>query len=83
MASFNYVINNGVMRGELISDNKTTFSKEFVMCLLRTRYLFDRYIIKKDDKGEESSEKWSLKTIKKTPTAVFGIIYKNHSLIRE
>lgn len=50
--------------------NKTDFSKEYAFCLLRTRLLFDKFIIKKDYENAEYTEdpdagKWSLKHLTK------------------
>ncbi len=43
--SFDNVIKNGVMRKRRISEEK--FSRRFIVCLLRSRFLFDKYIIKR------------------------------------
>ncbi len=37
------------------------FSREFIVCLLKTRYLFDKYFIKREFGSDSSEGKWSLK----------------------
>lgn len=44
-------------------DNKENFSKEFITCLLKTRFLFDKYIIKREFLTDDSEGEWSLKSI--------------------
>lgn len=46
-----------------IADNKETFSREFIICLLRTRFLFDKYIIKREYTNENADGEWSLKSL--------------------
>jgi hypothetical protein len=58
---FDGVIENGQIEGKCISENKDLFAKDFVLCLLRTRYLFDFYIIKREFKNENEIGEWSLK----------------------
>jgi hypothetical protein len=41
-SSFERVLDYGVVNGEPI--NRSKFSREFMVCLLRTRFLFDKYI---------------------------------------
>lgn len=61
--SFEGIIESGVTDAESISDNKEQFSKDFIMCLLRTRYLFDKFIIKREYANENSDGEWSLKRL--------------------
>lgn len=44
--------------------NKSKFVKEFALCLLHTRFLFDNYIIKRE--YTQQGDDWSLKSIKLT-----------------
>lgn len=60
-SAFDRVLDNGVIDGEPIDRSK--FSREFMMCLLRTRYLFDKYIIKREYANEASDGEWSLKSL--------------------
>lgn len=64
--SFNRVINHGVLYTGKISeshDNKAEFARNFIVCLLRTRYLFDKYIIKREYANENADGEWSLKSL--------------------
>lgn len=64
--SVNHVINHGVLSTGKISeshDNKAEFARNFIVCLLRTRYLFDKYIIKREYANENADGEWSLKSL--------------------
>lgn len=61
---YRYVIDHGVMDGKKISEDKALFAKRFVMCLLRTRYLFDKYIVKTEYANDNVDGKWSIKTLR-------------------
>ena len=62
--SFDRVIQQGVFNDSvLIKDDKLRFAKEFIICLIRTRYLFDKYIIKREYANENSDGEWSLKSL--------------------
>ena len=61
--TFSRVINHGVIAGEKIIDNKADFSRKFIMCLLRTRFLFDKYIVKREYANENSGGEWSIKNL--------------------
>jgi hypothetical protein len=57
------VVKYGVTDKGCISDNRAQFSKDFIICLLRTRYLFDKYIIKREYANENTDGEWSLKSL--------------------
>lgn len=61
--SFMRVIDHGVEGGLRIVNDKAEFTKDFVVCLLRTRYLFDKYILKREYANENSDGEWSLKSL--------------------
>jgi len=64
--SFDKVIEHGCISGDRINrseESKADFSREFVVCLLRTRYLFDKYIVKREFANENSDGEWSLKSL--------------------
>ena len=61
--TFANVIRYGVNNAGKISDDKAYFSKNFIICLLRTRYLFDKYIVKREYANENSDGEWSLKSL--------------------
>lgn len=61
--SFEKVRIGGQIDGKPIGP--AVFVKEFAGCLLRTRYLFDRYIIKREFVGDAVQDgEWSLKELK-------------------
>ena len=61
--AFDRVILYGVKEKGKINENKEKFSREFIMCLLRTRYLFDKYIVKREYINDSSDGEWSLKSL--------------------
>lgn len=61
IASFDRVIQYGVTDEGKIE--KEDFSKWFIICLLRTRYLFDKYIIKREYANDSTDGEWSLKSL--------------------
>ena len=61
--SFNRVVLHGVTSQGKIADSKEEFSRKFIICLLRTRYLFDKYIVKREYANDNSDGEWSLKSL--------------------
>jgi hypothetical protein len=61
--AFNRVVLHGVSKEGKITDNKGDFSRRFIICLLRTRYLFDKYIIKREYANDSTDGEWSLKSL--------------------
>lgn len=61
--NFDRVIKYGIRNDSRIKDNPEKFAKEFILCLLRTRYLFDKYIIKREYTNDDSDGEWSLKSL--------------------
>lgn len=60
--AFNRVIRYGEINKQPVEPGR--FVKDFIICLLRTRYLFDKYVIKREFIGDASQEgEWSLKEI--------------------
>ncbi len=47
----------------LDSAEKEKFSNNFIRCLLKCRFLFDKYLIKREYIGDNVDGKWSLKTL--------------------
>lgn len=60
---FNKVVFHGVTKEGRVLDNKEKFSQRFIICLLRTRYLFDKYIIKREFANDNTDGEWSLKSL--------------------
>lgn len=52
---------NSVVKG---AEDKGLFAESFIIHLLKTRYLFDKYIIKREYTGDDNDGKWSLKELK-------------------
>ena len=64
--TFNNVIENGTTEeGKAIAGNEKDFASSFIVCLLRTRFLFDKYIIKREFAKDNVDGNWSLKRLKK------------------
>jgi hypothetical protein len=61
--SFNRVLSKGVAAGKKIADNKEDFSRRYIVCLLRTRFLFDKYVIKREYANDNADGEWSLKDL--------------------
>lgn len=61
--SFTRVIRYGVTDHGSLSANREQFSKDFIICLLRTRFLFDKFIVKREYANENSEGEWSLKSL--------------------
>jgi hypothetical protein len=66
---FDSVINYGKVDGKPIKKNCEDFSILFIIHLLQTRYLFDKFIIKREYIGEDQEGKWSLKELLTTGKA--------------
>lgn len=63
ISDFENVINHGTISGKAIKDDKENFSRMFIIHLLQTRYLFDKFIIKREYTGEDNEGVWSLKEL--------------------
>ena len=61
---FNEVIFYGRMGGKRIKDNKGKFARRFIMFLLRSRFLFDKFIIKRERVEGDQEGSWSLKELR-------------------
>lgn len=67
LSAFHKVIESGVWRTDekiaYIKENKANFARTFIICLLRTRFLFDKYIIKREFANDSTDGEWSLKSL--------------------
>lgn len=59
---FTSVINSGKQNAKQV--DKKDFSQAFIKYLLKCRFLFDKYIIKREYKNEDETGDWSLKELK-------------------
>ena len=63
LKDFNEVIAYGRMGGKRIKDNKGGFARRFILFLLRSRFLFDQFVIKREYAGDDQEGVWSLKEL--------------------
>ncbi|HIT84896.1 MAG TPA: DUF262 domain-containing protein [Candidatus Ornithomonoglobus intestinigallinarum] len=61
--AFKRVLLHGVSDSGKAADDKENFARTFIVCLLRTRFLFDKYIIKREYANDSSEGEWSLKSL--------------------
>lgn len=61
--NFDRVIDFGVYRDRSVKEHPDTFAKDFIIHLLRTRFLFDTYIIKREFLSDNNDGDWSLKSL--------------------
>ena len=61
--AFDKVVTHGVTKEGHILDDRRRFSQRFIICLIRTRYLYDKYIIKREYANDNSEGEWSLKSL--------------------
>lgn len=61
ISDFKNVVDQGKINGNSI--DKEVFAQMFIIHLLQTRYLFDRFIIKREYTGEDNEGEWSLKEL--------------------
>lgn len=52
-----------ILSNECIKKNQDDFSKKFIIHLLQMRYLFDKFIVKREFTGEDKDGEWSLKEL--------------------
>lgn len=58
---FQNVIDNGIKDGQSLEHH--AFSIDFINCLIKSRFLFDKYIIKREYPLNDQEGVWSLKTL--------------------
>lgn len=58
---FERVLKHGLLKGEHL--DRKTFAKSFIKHLLRMRFLFDKFILKREFIGDSLEGEWSLKTL--------------------
>ena len=63
LADYNKVITCGQMGAKPIKENKASFARKFILFLLRSRFLFDQFIIKREYAGDDQEGVWSLKEL--------------------
>ncbi len=63
ISSFDKVINEAFYEKKKVSENKSQFSQDFIILLLKTRFLYDRFIIKSEKSETNKDGEWSLNRI--------------------
>ena len=63
LSNFKDVVEKGIYRGVPISKETEVFSEKVIMCLLRSRYVFDKYVLKREFANDNSDGEWSLKEL--------------------
>lgn len=82
IADFENVIKHGTIDDEPIKDNRENFAKMFIIHLLQTRYLFDKFIIKREFTGEDKEGEWSLKEVHTSGQASKKKAYYSNTKLR-
>ena len=63
LADYNKVIACGQMGAKPIKENTAIFARKFILFLLRSRFLFDKFIIKRKYEEDDQDRGWSLKEL--------------------
>jgi len=63
LEDFDRTIEYGQIGATSIKEDKAEFARKFILILLHARFLFDRFIIKRDSKGDNHEGSWSLKEL--------------------
>ena len=63
LADYNKVIACGQIGAKPIKENEASFARKFILFLLRSRFLFDQFIIKREYAGDDQDGVWSLKML--------------------
>lgn len=82
IADFENVIKYGTIDDEPIKDNRENFAKKFIIHLLQTRFLFDKFIIKREFTGEDKEGEWSLKELHTSGQASKKKAYYSATLLK-
>ena len=63
LSDFEKVISYGKIEAKAIEENRANFARKFILFLLRSRFLFDQFIIKREYVGGDQEGIWSLKEL--------------------
>ena len=77
--SFKKVIEHGVSNNKRINEDKSQFAQDYIVCLLKTRFLFDKYIIKREYTSGNADGEWSLKSLYQSKKRAY---YRNSRFIQ-
>lgn len=79
-STFSKVIESGIINGKDV--NKEWFSKEFILCLLKCRFLFDKYIIKREFANDDLDGEWSLKELMQSTSGKSAKAYYVNTVLK-
>ena len=63
LEDFDRTIEYGQIGATSIKEDKGEFARRFIVFLLRSRFLFDQFIIKREYAGDDQDGRWSLKEL--------------------
>ena len=63
LADFQKVIRHGKIGAKVIEEHRVKFAHKFILFLLRSRFLFDKFIIKREYEGDDQEGVWNLKEL--------------------
>jgi len=63
LEAFDRTIEYGQIDATSIKEDKAEFARKFILILLQARFLFDRFIIKREYAGDNQDGRWSLKEL--------------------
>jgi len=63
LADYNKVIDYGQIGAKPIKENEASFARKFILFLLRSRFLFDQFVVKREYAGDDQEGVWSLKEL--------------------
>ena len=63
LADFEKVISYGSIGAKPVKENKASFARKFILFLLRSRFLFDKFIIKREYEGDDQEGVWRLEEL--------------------
>ena len=64
LSDFEKVISYGKIEAKAIEENRANFARRFILFLLRSRFLFDKFIIKREYEEDDQEGVWSLKELR-------------------
>lgn len=63
LTDFQKVISYGAIGAKPVKEHRALFARRFILFLLSSRFLFDKFIIKRECRGDDQDGVWSLKEL--------------------
>ena len=63
LTDFQKVISYGAIGAKPVKEHRALFARRFILFLLSSRFLFDKFIIKREYRGDDQDGVWSLKEL--------------------